>query len=75
MCRLGTVKKTRFKRRPIVDENNAAAIIAFTALNPHASSRQMEKKEWNWSAICIKSLTSPQVPSVSYVITLGFVQQ
>ena len=37
-CRFGTVKQTRVERRPIVNENNA------TALNPHASSRQMEKK-------------------------------
>ena len=36
-CRLGTVKQTRVKRRPIVNENNAAAISAFVALNPHAS--------------------------------------
>ena len=42
--RFGTVKQTRDKRRPIVNENNAAAILAFAALNPHASSRQMEKK-------------------------------
>ena len=42
--RFGTVKQTRVKRRPIVIENNAAAILAFAALNPHASSRQMEKK-------------------------------
>ena len=38
------MKKTRVKRRPIVYENNAAAILAFAALNPHANSRQMEKK-------------------------------
>ena len=43
-CRFGTVKQTRVKRRPIVNENNAAAILAFAALNPNASSRQMEKK-------------------------------
>ena len=43
-CRLGTVKQTRIKRRPIVNENNAAAILAFSALNPHASSRKMEQK-------------------------------
>ena len=43
-CRFGTVKQTRVKRWPIVNENNAAAILAFAALNPHASSRQMEKK-------------------------------
>ena len=42
-CRFGTVKQTRVTRRPIVNENNAAAILAFAALNPHASSRQMEK--------------------------------
>ena len=42
-CRFGTVKKTQVKRRPIVNENNAAAILDFAALNPHASSRQMEK--------------------------------
>ena len=44
-CRFGTVKQTPVKRRPIVNENNAAAILAFAAPNPHASSRQMEKKE------------------------------
>ena len=38
------MKQTRVKRRPIVNENNAAAIYAFAALNLHASSRQMEKK-------------------------------
>ena len=43
-CRFSTVKQTRFKRRPIVSENSAAAILAFAALNTHASSRQMEKK-------------------------------
>ena len=43
-CRFGTVKQTRVKRRPIVNENNAAAILAFAALNSHASRRQMEKK-------------------------------
>ena len=43
-CRFSRVKQTRVKRRPIVNENNAAAILAFAALNPHASSRQMEKK-------------------------------
>ena len=43
-CSFGTVKQIRFKRRPIVNENNAAAILAFVTLNPHASSRQMEKK-------------------------------
>ena len=42
--RFDTVKKTRVKRRPIVNENNAAAILAFAALNPHAGSRQMEEK-------------------------------
>ena len=39
-CRFGTVKQTRFKRRPIVNKNNAA----FAALNPHVSSRQMGKQ-------------------------------
>ena len=43
-CRFGTVEQTRVKRRPIVNENNAATILAFAALNPHASSSQMEKK-------------------------------
>ena len=43
-CRFGTVKKTQVKRQPIVNENNAAAILAFTAFNPHASSRQMGKE-------------------------------
>ena len=38
------MKQTRVKRRPIVNENNAAAIVAFAVLNPYASSRQMEKK-------------------------------
>ena len=40
------VNQTRVKPRPIVNENNAAAILAFAALNPHASRRKMEK-EWN----------------------------
>ena len=44
LCRFRTVKQTRVKRRPIVNENNAVAILAFVALNPHASSRQMEEK-------------------------------
>ena len=43
-CRFGTMKQTRVKRRPIINENNSAAIIAFAALNTHASSSQMEKK-------------------------------
>ena len=43
-CRFGTVKQTRVKRRPIVNENNAASILAFAALNPHASSRPMKKE-------------------------------
>ena len=43
-CRFVTVKQTQVKRRPIVNENNAAAILAFAALSPHASSNQMEKK-------------------------------
>ena len=43
-CCFGAVKQTRVKRRPIVNENDAAAILDFTALNPHASSRQMEKR-------------------------------
>ena len=43
-CRLGTVKQTRVKRRPIVNKNNAASLLAFVALNPHASCRQMEKQ-------------------------------
>ena len=43
-CRFGTVKQTRVKRRTIVNENNAAAILAFDTPNPHESSRQMEKK-------------------------------
>ena len=43
-CRFGTVKQTRVKRRPIVNVNNAAAILAFATPNPHASNRQMEKK-------------------------------
>ena len=46
------MKQIRVKRPPIVDENNAAAILAFAALNPHASSRQMEKK----SGICQRSV-------------------
>ena len=44
-CRFGTVKQTRVKRRPIVNEKNAATILAFAALNPHANNSQMEKKE------------------------------
>ena len=43
-CRFGTVKQLQVKRLPIVYENNAAAILDFAALNPHASSRRMEKK-------------------------------
>ena len=43
-CSFGTVKQTRVKRRPILNENNAATILAFAALNTHASSRQMEEK-------------------------------
>ena len=43
-CRFGTVKQTRVKRRPIINENNASAVIAFAALNSHASRRQMKKK-------------------------------
>ena len=43
-CRFGTVKQTRVKRRSIVNERKAAAILAFAALNPHASNRQMEEK-------------------------------
>ena len=42
--RFGIVKQTQVKRRSIVNENNAAAILDFAALNTHASSRQMEKK-------------------------------
>ena len=42
--RFGTVIQTRVKRRPIVNENNAGAILAFAALNPHANSRQMKEK-------------------------------
>ena len=38
------MKQTRVKRRPIVNENNVAAILDFAALIPHASSREMEKK-------------------------------
>ena len=38
------MKQTRLKRRPIANENNAAAILVFAALNPHASSRQTEKR-------------------------------
>ena len=45
-CRFGTMKQTRVKRRPIVNKSDAAGILAFAALNPHASSSQMEKK-WN----------------------------
>ena len=37
--RFGTGKQTWVIRRPIVNENNAAAILDFAALNPHASSR------------------------------------
>ena len=43
-CCFVTVKQTRVKRRPIDNKNNAAAILGFAALNPHASSRQMEKR-------------------------------
>ena len=65
-CGFGTVKQARVERRPIVNENNASAILAFAALNPHASSRQMEIKSRS---------TLTQVPSVSYDITSGFVRQ
>ena len=41
-CRFSTVKQTRVKRRPIFNKNNAAAILAFTTLHPHARSRKME---------------------------------
>ena len=60
ICRLGIVKETWVKRRTIFNVNNAAAILDFTALNPHASSRQMEKQSGQ-SAICIENLTSTQV--------------
>ena len=43
-CRFGAVKQTRLNLRPIVNENNTATILAFAALNPHASSRKMKKK-------------------------------
>ena len=43
-CRFGSVKQARVKRRPIVNENNAAAILAFATLNLHESCRQMGKK-------------------------------
>ena len=43
-CHFGTGKQTRVKRRKIVNEKNADAILAFAALNPHASSSQMKKK-------------------------------
>ena len=43
-CHFGTVKQSRVKRRPIVNENNPATILAFSAPNPHASNRPMEKK-------------------------------
>ena len=42
-CRCGTVKPTRVKPGPNVNKNNAAAILAFATLNPHARSRQLEK--------------------------------
>ena len=38
------MKQTEVKSRTILNENNAAAILAFAALNPHANSRKMEKK-------------------------------
>ena len=68
------MKQTGVKRRPIVNENNAVAILAFAALNPHASSRQVEKRVKLVSDL-IKNLTSTQVLCVSYVITSGFVRQ
>ena len=43
-CRFCTVKQTRVKRRPFVNDNIAAAILASAALNPHARSKQIEKK-------------------------------
>ena len=42
--RFGTVKQTRVKRRPIVNVNDAADILPFAALNPHASSGKWEKR-------------------------------
>ena len=42
--RFGTVKQTRVKHQPIVNEDNAAAILDFAALNPHESSRKIEIK-------------------------------
>ena len=38
------MKQTRVKRRSIVNENNAASILAFAALNSHASRKPIEKK-------------------------------
>ena len=54
-CRFGTAKQTRVKRWPIVNKNNAAAILAFAALNAHAGGRQMEKKSGisQWSVLRI----------------------
>ena len=42
-CRFGTVKQTRVKRRTIVNENNAAAILAFAALNHMQAAAKWQK--------------------------------
>ena len=75
-CRFGTVKQIRVKHRPIVNKNNAAPILASSALNLNTSSRQMEKRSGISQRSALRILhQSTQVPSVSYVITSGFVRQ
>ena len=54
--RFGTVKQIRVKRRPIVNKNNAAAILAFAAINPHASSRKINKKSGNSQRLVLRIL-------------------
>ena len=66
-CRFGTVKQKRVKRRPIVNTNNAAAILAFAALNPHASSRQMEKKSGSSMSISVIGFGKKMHTDVSFL--------
>ena len=73
-CRFGIEKQTRVNRRPIVNENNSAAILAFAAVNPHASSRQMEKKSGISQRSLLRILYQHKFHSYC-VITSGFVQQ
>ena len=72
-CRFSTVKQTRAKRRTIVNENNVAAILAFVALNPHASIRQMEKKSGISQRAVLRILHQHKFhPDVSFLIHVLF---